>query len=117
MGAMDLLKKIGQKDKKAIEWIYDQVYPMLRQDTEEAFQEALVVLFKQSRDPKFQLPCEPSEYVYALALQILRSKSCFKLDSHTVELIKSSEDNRMVQKIFKCARTKLTGNSLGHSSP
>jgi hypothetical protein len=98
---MKLLRRLKKKDKKAVIKIYDQVYPRLEKGTKLAFQEALVVLFRQLKDPTFKLPCDLMDYVYSIAVHILKDKKCYKLDDETIELIRKNERRRIIQEKLK----------------
>lgn len=75
-----LLKGLAQSDKASVEAIYRDNYAIIQSfilnnngsvdDARDIFQEAMVVLYKKSRDTTFSLNCQIRTYVYSICRRL-----------------------------------------------
>jgi len=98
---MKILEQLRRKDKAAVSQLYDHVYPRLKEDTESAFREALIVVYRQLQNPDFTLPCELEDYIYSIAMYTIKQKPSFKLNDDTINLIAQNERKRVIQERFR----------------
>ncbi len=76
----ELLKGLGQNDKKSIEAIYRLNYSMIQtfvlnnngsvDDARDIFQEAMVVLYEKSKATTFSLNCQIKTYLYSICRRL-----------------------------------------------
>jgi RNA polymerase sigma factor (sigma-70 family) len=75
-----LLTGLAGNKKEAVEQLYRDHYPVIQSfilnnagsvdDARDVFQEALVVLFKKSKDPGFSLQCQIRTYLYSICRRL-----------------------------------------------
>jgi RNA polymerase sigma factor (sigma-70 family) len=76
----DLLKGLAKNDRKAVETIYKENYNMVQSlvvnnngtadDAGDIFQEAMIVLFENSKSPDFRLNCQIKTYLYSVSWRL-----------------------------------------------
>lgn len=76
----DLLARLAQNDKEAVETIYKQHYNMVQtlvinnsgssDDARDVFQEALIVLYEKVKTGTFELNCLLKTYIYSVARRL-----------------------------------------------
>ena len=76
----ELLKRLANNEKAAIETIYKDNYKLIQQliinnngtedDARDIFQEALIVLYQKSQSESFELNCQIKTYVYSICKRL-----------------------------------------------
>jgi len=76
----ELLKRLANNEKAAIETIYKDNYKLIQQliinnngtedDARDIFQEALIVLYQKSQTEAFELNCQIKTYVYSICKRL-----------------------------------------------
>ena len=76
----ELLKRLGNNEKAAIEAIYKDNYRLIQQlivnnngsedDARDIFQEALIVLYQKAQDETFELNCQIKTYIYSICRRL-----------------------------------------------
>ena len=76
----ELLKRLGNNEKAAIEAIYKDNYRLIQQlvvnnngsedDARDIFQEALIVLYQKAQDESFELNCQIKTYIYSICRRL-----------------------------------------------
>lgn len=89
----ELLNALRQGASSAFELLYRQCYRMVAKqvteagrpdtETEDVFQEVLVVLVRKVRDPEFQLTSKLSTYLFAIARNLIFKKATDKTEFST----------------------------------
>lgn len=80
----ELLKGLANNEKPAIEAIYKDNYSLIQHfvinnngtedDARDIFQEALIVLYENSRSPGFELNCQIRTYIYSVCRRLWLKK-------------------------------------------
>ena len=80
----DLLSGLAANDNKAIEAIYRQNYSLIQafilknngypEDARDIFQEAMIILFENSRQESFELSCQIKTYLYSVCRRLWLKK-------------------------------------------
>ncbi len=80
----ELLKGLASEDRRAIEKIYRDNYPMVQNlilhnrgtldDAADIFQEAMIVLFGKANNPHFELNCQLKTYLYSVCKRLWLKK-------------------------------------------
>jgi RNA polymerase sigma factor (sigma-70 family) len=103
----ELLKRLAKNDKSAIETIYQDNYKLIQQliinnngsedDARDIFQEALIVLYQNSKSEAFELNCQIRTYIYSVSrrlwLKRLQSNRRFETPVDNFEEIVPVEDD------------------------
>jgi RNA polymerase sigma factor (sigma-70 family) len=76
----ELLKGLARNDRKAVETIYKQNYSTIQRlvinnnggsdDARDIFQEAMIVLYENSRNPSFELTCQIRTYLFSVCRRL-----------------------------------------------
>lgn len=76
----DLLRRLANNEKAAIETIYKDNYRLIQQlivsnngtedDARDIFQEALIVLYQKARSGTFELNCQVKTYIYSICRRL-----------------------------------------------
>ena len=80
----ELLKGLARNDRKAVEIIYKQNYSTIQRliinnnggadDARDIFQEAMIVLYENSRNPSFELTCQIRTYLFSVCRRLWLKK-------------------------------------------
>jgi RNA polymerase sigma factor (sigma-70 family) len=80
----ELLKRLANNEKAAIEAIYKDNYRLIQQlivnnngtedDARDVFQEALIVLYQKSQSESFELNCQIKTYMYSICRRLWLKK-------------------------------------------
>lgn len=76
----ELLKGLARNDRKAVETIYKQNFSTIQRliinnnggsdDARDIFQEAMIVLYENSRNPSFELTCQIRTYLFSVCRRL-----------------------------------------------
>jgi RNA polymerase sigma factor (sigma-70 family) len=76
----EIIKGIGKRDNAVLHYVYDTYYPVIREfvirnsgqaaDAQDVFQEALVVIFRRTREGDIQLQSSFINYLYTISRYI-----------------------------------------------
>ena len=123
---LELLRSTDVKDQnRAFEYLYMNNYEVIKMlvlknnglldDTKDVFQDTLIALHRNARNPEFELSCQMSTYLYSIARNIWfnKLKSSNQTDSledvqtefietteNRQELIERAENNKMLAKMI-----------------
>jgi RNA polymerase sigma factor (sigma-70 family) len=106
----ELLKRLAKNEKAAIESIYKDNYKLIQQliinnngsedDARDIFQEALIVLYQNSKSESFELNCQIRTYLYSVSrrlwLKRLQSSRRFETPVDNFEEVVHVEDDMAV---------------------
>lgn len=112
---MELLLAFGQGEQRAVQTVYNRYQPILIKwivgkggavvDAEDAFQEALLVLFRKAREPEFCLTCRLSTYLFAICknlwLKRLNDNKGFTFHDSLEAFNESEEIEADLEQFFK----------------
>lgn len=97
-----MIKGFIAGDKRVIQQLYEVLFPSLEQwvkknsgstsDAEDLFQDAMVTAFRKMQDPKVQLNCELSTYIFAIAKKLWLQKLRRRGVHEKYELFVSADD-------------------------
>ena len=76
----ELLKALANNDRKATEKIYQEHYGLIQRliinnngsadDARDIFQEAMIVLYENARNPSFELTCQVKTYLFSVSRRL-----------------------------------------------
>jgi RNA polymerase sigma factor (sigma-70 family) len=76
----ELLKALAKNDRKATERIYQEHYGLIQRliinnngsadDARDIFQEAMIVLYENARNPSFELTCQVKTYLFSVSRRL-----------------------------------------------
>ncbi len=122
----NIMKRISEGDRNVIKYIYSKCYPMVKkfilnnsgneEMSKDIFQEAMVILFRKSKDTEFVLTSRVSTFLYSVSRQLWLKQlaSNKKLINNAIEedMNDSDENNPVEQLIEDDRKLKLVNHCL-----
>ncbi|MEM9339211.1 MAG: sigma-70 family RNA polymerase sigma factor [Bacteroidota bacterium] len=108
------LEQLRKGDKKLIETLYKECFPGIsswvmknsgtQKEAEDVFQDALVAVFKRSKDASFELNCKLSTFIFGVAkktwLYRLRTRDRHVFTDFTQDVDVSDQDGLIIEQLI-----------------